>query len=361
MNYLILALVLAANLYLLVPTFRYWTDETLRLAALEVGATLRKELIRWGGILGLGVIGLLATPQGSDFVESMVERFDGDTIVAPVEMNAVSGGGVIGGVAGGIRERASVVIPPPPPSGGDLYTNEPAGFTTLHENTMQFVVEDSTDWTGNTWESRTDAVTFAGATCDGVGDDYTNRHNHPGDGTAQADYGGSFNWTPGVTMDSMYIALCLYVNGTITGGGSNHGIKLDFLRTEDAGGADHFPTWSSSNFFGMHWQSGFSEPDDNTAYSMGVGAEDSPVWFEYLYIASDNGVANGEAHVWIDGVKAYTNTTIDWSDSSSGNCTGSRCGFVGWQMYRNTDEGAGLVQHYLYTSHFYASYKGVAN
>lgn len=395
MNYLLILGVIACSVYMLVPTVRYWADETARLMALEISATLRKELIRWAGLLGLGFMGLLATPQGSDFVESMVERFDGDTIVAPVEMNAVSGGGVIGGVVSGVRERALTVLPPAGGGGGGgsgtTHTNLPSGMDTVYIATgsrgndqlsQGFTANDDGVCSPNgCWAARTDTITTASYNAPtNEGDSILFRHNHPGNGSSSnSNFAGNIiiaEWDDLSTFsgvqdyDTVYIYISNHENGQIT---AEHGRKLFFLGVERGafadsliGGADIFPTWESSNVFTFQYQAGLFDDDYTSgggsagnwsSTTPGAGLDSVWVVHEFLIKGNTEGLKDGALTWWVNGDTVFHSDTMRFEQSGSAGCTNGVCGISGLTLFMNTD-AATSNQHYFYTGEIAVFGKG---
>jgi len=109
-----------------------WTRETARMMGEEFRASVRREAVRWAGVAGVAAIAGVTTVavKQPGLVESMLERFDGDSVWVPETVNV--GGpapldlsaNIVPIIARGGRSAAA--------PGAGSYPNRPAGtWTTL--------------------------------------------------------------------------------------------------------------------------------------------------------------------------------------------------------------------------------------
>lgn len=295
--------------------------------------------------------------DGSSSAVSVTWSATGGTIDASGTYTAGNAAGtyhVIGKSASGPADTSTVTVqapasPPPPPSSGTF--KEPSGFTKVTERAWKALGETSG------WEEPSNS-NFAFASdanapysAPSIGRILFPKGFQGGSSPAFAEYTApsdkrfkrayfrywlkvSDNWYGHQVQDKIGYA---WIDGqpkmfsALVGGGNNPlkvQVRLQGLWKSSAQGDDLPTNLSSGAFSRGQWH-----------------------LLEFVIVANTPGVANGEAHWWVDGVKVGAATDIGWVGSGSS----ADWSIFSWRPIWGGAGGTVPADQYMYMDHFYVS------
>jgi hypothetical protein len=248
-----------------------------------------------------------------------------------LSITGVDGDRTLRFTAGTLTTATSTIVtlstPPvsPPPSGS--CPNEPAGSTTINDQSWDQIPNSSLHPMG--WIDDDGRAASKLSTVNDPTSPYASaNHNVVAGLFRQGDAGGSgpfYVYRPfasGEQFKNLYICVYMKHSANFDNSNGNAGTKFLWPAADRVQGAETYVTFDGSDMnVGINQQGATNREMYSNLGASGAGRvlnkRGSWVRYEFLLKGNTSGSANGEMHIWLDGVKTHQYTNVNWTMGSS--------------------------------------------